>query len=146
VGEKQDEIDALSAGVDREQAQSSSLHEFIGALRAANDAVTLDPLLAALPAAAAKQLIEDASLKDESGALVMAPDGLPAGVVTIEHRAALHAAALKAVIAQAKAEGRAEARKDPVLRKEMMAGFKATPEAEEEEPVVVTDAPRRGPR
>jgi hypothetical protein len=140
-GEKQEEIDALKSGVALEQAQSSALHEYRGSIMAEHDSVTLDPILAELPVATARQLIDAASLRDESGALIMAPDGQPAGVVTTQQRAELHAAALKAVIAKAKAEGRAEARKDPVVRKEMMAGFKATPEAEEEEPVLVSDAP-----
>jgi hypothetical protein len=140
VGEIQDQIDAVHAGISQEHAGTEALASFVGGLRAEFDALYLDPVMRDLPQATARKLLAEHSVKDERGALVMAPDGQPLGVVTTEARAALFASALKEIKDAARDAGRAEARTDPVLRKELMAEFMATPEAEEVTPVQVGSA------
>lgn len=140
IGELQEAIDAETAGVAREQQQTAALSEFVGQVRAESDATVLDPLVRALPAAVAKRLIEDASARDDRGALVMAPDGLPVGITTMAARAQLVEAAIKALRDAAREEGRAQARKDPVVRKELLAEFAQSPAAAEREPVEVGGA------
>lgn len=137
VGELQDQIDASRAGIGRELAQSQALTDFVGNIRAEFDSLYLDPVLRDLPAGAARKLLDEHSAKDDKGALVIAPDGQPLGIVTTEARAALFTSALKAIKDAARDAGRAEARTDPVLRKELMAQFMQTPDAEESTPVQV---------
>jgi hypothetical protein len=137
VGELQDEIDATRAGIGRELAQSQALTDFVGNIRAEFDTLYLDPVLRELPSGAARKLLDEHSAKDEKGALVIAPDGQPLGIVTTEARAALFTGALKAIKDAARDQGRADARTDPVLRKELMAEFVTTPEADETIPIQV---------